>query len=170
MLERCKKESEIELIDILNVFYKRKKLIFFGTVVITLIFSSISFILPKTYKISAIIEPGKRPITDQNGQIIDEKYIESSLSIRETIVGGAYNESLKERLKISEDEIANTINGVIKMALTNKIAIVTGGLRGIGRGIAEELMDEGADVFNTFSEDEGYAAQPLNELQTMQLI
>ncbi len=105
MLERNKEDAEVELIDILNVFVKRKKLIILGTAIITAFAIIFSFILPKTYKISAIIEPGKRPITDQNGQIVEEKYIESSISIRETILGGAYDEFLSKKLNIAENEI-----------------------------------------------------------------
>jgi NAD(P)-dependent dehydrogenase (short-subunit alcohol dehydrogenase family) len=40
----------------------------------------------------------------------------------------------------------NLINGVINMRLENKVAIVTGGGRGIGRGIARVLAKEGAKV------------------------
>lgn len=109
MLEHYNKEAEIELIDIIGVLVKRKNIIIFGTIIITLISVGISFVLPKTYKINAIIEPGKRPITDQNGQIIEEKYIESSLSIRETIIGGAYNEFILRRLNIIEDEMPKII-------------------------------------------------------------
>ena len=105
MLDSYNEDEGIELIDILNVFFKRKNIIIFGTIIITLIATGIAIVLPKTYKISAIIEPGKRPITDQNGQIIEEKYIESSLSIREAILGGAYNEYLLKKLNISEEQI-----------------------------------------------------------------
>lgn len=109
MLERHNKEAEIELIDIIRVLVKRKNIIIFGTIIITLISVGISFVLPKTYKINAIIELGKRPITDQNGQIIEGKYIEPSTSIRETIVGGAYNEFILRSLNITEDEIPRII-------------------------------------------------------------
>ena len=38
--------------------------------------------------------------------------------------------------------------------LEGKIAIVTGGIRGIGRGITEELMQEGASVLAAYFEAE----------------
>ena len=107
MLEGYGKETEIELIDILNVFFKRKNIIVLGTILITLIAVLISLVLPKTYKINTIIEPGKRPITDQNGQIVEEKYIDSSLSLRETIIGGAYDEFISKKLDIKEDQLPN---------------------------------------------------------------
>ena len=105
MLDRYSEDAEIELIDILNVFVKHKNIIIYGTILITLIAIGISLILPKTYNISAIIEPGKRQITDENGQLVEEKYIESAASIRETILGGAYDEFIVKKFNIAENEI-----------------------------------------------------------------
>lgn len=49
--------------------------------------------------------------------------------------------------------------------LEGKIAIVTGGIRGIGRGITEELMKEGASVLAAYYEEEEEAVPALEELQ-----
>jgi len=45
------------------------------------------------------------------------------------------------------------------MQLTNKVAMVTGGSRGIGRGIAIELADSGSDVALTYHTNEGLAQE-----------
>lgn len=51
------------------------------------------------------------------------------------------------------------------MLLDGKIAIVTGGIRGIGRGITEEFMEEGASVLAAYFEDELEAGIALGELK-----
>jgi capsular polysaccharide biosynthesis protein len=96
-------EEEIELIDILRVLWKRKSLIVLGTLFCTVIAAGVGFLLPKVYEVTAIIEPGKRPISDQNGQIVNEKVVESPETIKETVVGGAYNEAIRNSLEIDFD-------------------------------------------------------------------
>jgi capsular polysaccharide biosynthesis protein len=96
-------EEEIELIDILRVLWKRKSLIVFGTLLCTVFAAGVGFLLPRVYEVTAIIEPGKRPISDQNGQIVDEKVVESPETIKETVVGGAYNEEIRNSLEIDFD-------------------------------------------------------------------
>ena len=49
--------------------------------------------------------------------------------------------------------------------LQGKIAIVTGGIRGIGRGITDELMKEGASVLAAYFESEDEAGPLLEELK-----
>ena len=51
------------------------------------------------------------------------------------------------------------------MLLDGKVAIVTGGIRGIGRGITEEFMEEGASVLAAYFEDEPEAGIALGELK-----
>lgn len=96
--------EEIELIDLLRVIWKRKKLIIFGAVLITLAAAVTVFLLPRVYEVTAIIEPGRRPITDQNGQIVEEKVVVSAVSIKETILGGAFDETVRTKLKIPESK------------------------------------------------------------------
>jgi LPS O-antigen subunit length determinant protein (WzzB/FepE family) len=137
MLERHNKEAEIELIDILNVFFKRKNIIIIGTIIITLIATGIAVILPNTYRISAIIEPGKRPITDQNGQIVEEKYIDSSLSLRETIIGGAYDEFISKQLDIKEDQLPK-----INVSIPQKTELIEISIKSKKPQLAMDIMTE----------------------------
>lgn len=51
-------------------------------------------------------------------------------------------------------------------SLQNKIAIVTGGTRGIGRGIAKELASRGANVTITYNSASTQADEVVRELQT----
>ncbi len=53
------------------------------------------------------------------------------------------------------------------MVLRKKVAIVTGGIRGIGRGITEELMSEGASVLAAYFETEEEADPALEELRAI---
>jgi 3-oxoacyl-[acyl-carrier protein] reductase len=51
--------------------------------------------------------------------------------------------------------------------LDGRIALVTGGSRGIGRGIALELAREGADVAVNYRRDEGAAGSAVEEIRAM---
>ncbi|MBU2031515.1 MAG: 3-oxoacyl-ACP reductase FabG [Alphaproteobacteria bacterium] len=51
--------------------------------------------------------------------------------------------------------------------LSGKIALVTGGSRGIGAGIAKRLAQEGCDVAITFVSSEGAAAKLVEDIEAM---
>jgi uncharacterized protein involved in exopolysaccharide biosynthesis len=97
-------EDEIELIDIFRVIWKRRNLIILGTFLLTLGAVGITLILPRVYEITAIIEPGIRPIADENGQIINENPVVSPEALKESILGGAYDRAIQEKLNISEEK------------------------------------------------------------------
>ncbi|MBU4055916.1 MAG: SDR family NAD(P)-dependent oxidoreductase, partial [Proteobacteria bacterium] len=52
------------------------------------------------------------------------------------------------------------------MKLSGKLAIVTGGSRGIGRGIALDLSASGADVIITYNENSQMAEDVINEIKS----
>jgi LPS O-antigen subunit length determinant protein (WzzB/FepE family) len=92
--------DEIDLMDIIRVLWKRKVLIVVGTVLLTIAAAGVSFLLPKIYEVSTIIEPGRRPITNEYLQIIDEKVLQSPESIKEAVLGGAFDGGVQTKLQI----------------------------------------------------------------------
>jgi 3-oxoacyl-[acyl-carrier protein] reductase len=52
------------------------------------------------------------------------------------------------------------------MSLRNRVALITGGSRGIGRGIAVRLAQDGARVAIAYRSNKGAAQQTLRQLQT----
>jgi 3-oxoacyl-[acyl-carrier protein] reductase len=57
--------------------------------------------------------------------------------------------------------------GGIEVNLEGKVALVTGGSRGIGRAIALELAERGADVGINYAGNEAAAAQVVKEVENM---
>src|ERR1700739_1466600 len=51
------------------------------------------------------------------------------------------------------------------MSLRNRVALITGGSRGIGRGIALRLAQEGARIAISYLSNKGAAQQTLRRLQ-----
>lgn len=51
--------------------------------------------------------------------------------------------------------------------LENRVALVTGGAKGIGKGICLEFAKEGADVIFTYNRSEGKASETLQELKAL---
>src|ERR1700684_3788387 len=68
----------------------------------------------------------------------------------------AWLRSVLERSGLEELKMAN---------LTNKIALVTGGSRGIGAGIAKRLAGDGASVAITYTRGAEAAASVVNEIE-----
>ena len=99
-MEYQQQADGIELIDILRVLWKRKALIIWGTLLIAILGAGVVFLLPKTYEVVTIIQPGSRPITDEKGQIIQEKPVESPEAIKENVLGGAFDEQIQQQLNI----------------------------------------------------------------------
>ncbi|MBA0088621.1 MAG: SDR family NAD(P)-dependent oxidoreductase, partial [Acidobacteria bacterium Pan2503] len=51
------------------------------------------------------------------------------------------------------------------MSLRNRVALVTGGSRGIGRGLALRLAQDGARIAIAYRSNKGAAQQTLRQLQ-----
>ena len=53
------------------------------------------------------------------------------------------------------------------MTLTGRVALVTGGNRGIGKGIALGLARDGADIAVNYRRDEAQASQTIAEIEKL---
>ena len=53
------------------------------------------------------------------------------------------------------------------MSLAGRVAIVTGGNRGIGKGIALGMASQGADIAVNFRRDEAEASQTVSEIEKL---
>ena len=85
-------DDEIDLVDLFMIVWKRKTMIIVVTLLLTVAAAGISYLMPKVYEVTAIMEPGR----DENG-----KPIESAQTIREKILGGAYDKNIIINLNLS---------------------------------------------------------------------
>lgn len=129
--------DEIELIDIIRVLWKRKKLIILITFLFTLGAVGVSLILPKVYEVSTIIEPGVRPIADANGQIVNEVPVVSPDAVRESILGGAYDVAIQKKLNISPVDYP-----VLKVTLPKNTTLVKVAIESPAPDKARAILDE----------------------------
>jgi uncharacterized protein involved in exopolysaccharide biosynthesis len=118
-------DDEISLIDIFKVLYKRKIFILLVTLVCTLVALGVSFLLPRVYEVVAILSPASRPVTDGQGQVIEEHMIVAPLAMKETIQGGAYQYEIIKKLQIKEMDFPKIIVSVPKETNLLKMAIKT---------------------------------------------
>ncbi|MCD6221259.1 hypothetical protein J7K25_03775 [bacterium] len=89
-------EDEIDLADYLRIIWKWRKLIISGTLICVFITGIISFLMPKIYEVSSVIEPGIIGF-NQKGNFI---YIDSPTNIKEKINKGAYNGKIQKDLHL----------------------------------------------------------------------
>ncbi len=80
-----KNEGEIELIDFLNIIWKRKWLIILSTFFLVIAAGVISFLLPQKWEVDALIQPSKFLVKTAGGQfeeivIVDPKQIASQIN------------------------------------------------------------------------------------------
>lgn len=98
MEEKYLSEDEIDLMDYVKVILKRKELIltlFFGAVIVAGI---LSLLLPKTYKVEAVLETGQIAGTE----------IESPVQVVKKIESDVYGILIREKLAISEKKYLKT--------------------------------------------------------------
>jgi len=83
-------EKEIELIDYLNVIWKRKWIIIIGTVLCMIVAGAVSFILKPVYEIDTIIQPGKFFVQNQAGDF-EEFVVEDPQQIADKVRHKSYD-------------------------------------------------------------------------------
>jgi uncharacterized protein involved in exopolysaccharide biosynthesis len=97
-------DEEIELMDIINVLWKRKLLVIIGTLICMFIVGVISFLLKPVYEISTLIQPGKMLIEDASGRY-EEVSIEKPSQVAKRISEKTYDNIIAFELKIPLKEL-----------------------------------------------------------------
>jgi uncharacterized protein involved in exopolysaccharide biosynthesis len=97
-------EEEIELMDIINVLWKRKWLVTIGTLICMFIVGVISFLLKPVYEISTLIQPGKMLTQDEYGRY-EEVAIEKPSQVAKRISEKTYDNIIAFELKIPLKEL-----------------------------------------------------------------
>ena len=110
-----KSENEMELIDYLNVFWKRKWVIIIPTFFLVVVVGVISFLLPKKWEIDAIVVPSKFLIQTEQGTfnevvVVDPKQIASQINeaTYNTLIAAELNVDIREFPKLKADNIRDT--------------------------------------------------------------
>ena len=97
-------ENKIELMNYLDVLWKRKWLIIIATFLLISAAAVVSFLMPPKWEVDAIIEPSKFHYRTLDGIWKEMQFIKSSWIIN-TINRGAYNERIAAELKLNLKDI-----------------------------------------------------------------
>jgi len=92
-------EDEIELMDVLNVFWKRKWLIIIPTLICLVLAAVFSLILPKVWGVDSIIEPSKFTTRTEGGQF-QEVLVSDPKELASKINNNAYDSLIAAELNI----------------------------------------------------------------------
>jgi len=92
-------EGEIELIDFLNIIWKRKWLIILSTLFLVIAAGVISFLLPQKWEIDALIQPSKFLVKTEEGQF-EENVIVDPYQIAEQINEASYDNVIASELNL----------------------------------------------------------------------
>jgi len=96
-------ENEVELMDYLNVVWKRKWLIIIPTFICVIIAGVISFILPKKWEIDTLIMPSKFFVKTERGQF-EEVVVVDPKQIAGQINQASYNSLIAAELNLDIGE------------------------------------------------------------------
>ncbi len=92
-------ENEIELIDFLNIIWKRKLFIIIYTLFLVIAAGIISFLLPQKWEIDALIQPSKFLVRTEGGQF-EEIVVVDPKQITGQINEAAYNNLIATELNL----------------------------------------------------------------------
>jgi uncharacterized protein involved in exopolysaccharide biosynthesis len=101
--EYIDQNDEVELIDLIQVLGRRKKLIIGGTLLCMLLTGIVGFALPPVYRFSTIIEIGTIEKVGRDG-VQQSVLIENPASLLEKIQGKVYDEIIREKLGLKESQ------------------------------------------------------------------
>ncbi len=108
-------ENEIELIDYLNVLWKRKWLIIIPTFVLLVAVGVYSFFLPQVWEVDAIIQPSKYIIQTEGGAyneiiVVDPKQIAAQINqgSYNSLIAAELNLDIREFPKLKAENLKDT--------------------------------------------------------------
>lgn len=108
-------EKEIELIDLLNVIWKRKWLIIIPTFFFIIASGIISFLLTPTWEVDAIIQPGRFFVQTEAGQfeeivVVDPEQIASQINqdSYNSLIASELNLDVRKFPKLRAENLRNT--------------------------------------------------------------
>ena len=118
-------EGEIELIDFLNIIWKRKWLIILSTLFLVIAAGVISFLLPQKWEIDALIQPSKFLIKTVGGQfeeivIVDPKQIASQINqaTYNNKIAAELNLDIRKFPKIKAEDLPDT--NLVRVSIKEK--------------------------------------------------
>ncbi len=118
-------EKEIELIDYLNVIWKRKWLIIIPTFLLVVAVGIYSFLLPKKWEIDAIIVPSKFLTQTEQGSfnevvVVDPKQIASQINeaTYNTLIAAELNLDIREFPKLKAENLRDT--NLVRVSIKEK--------------------------------------------------
>ncbi len=110
-----KHENEIELMDFINIIWKRKWLIIIPTFILVVAVGVCSFFLPRVWEVDAIIQPSKYFFQDQEGQfreyvVDDPKHIATKISQRtyNSLIAAELNLDIRSFPELKAENLKDT--------------------------------------------------------------
>jgi LPS O-antigen subunit length determinant protein (WzzB/FepE family) len=145
-------KDEIELIEILQVLWKWKYLILFGTLICAGIGAGISLMMPKIYRVSMILQPAVLEIS-RAGKTI---YIDSPENIKAMIESGSFNSSILKDLRSRvKGDIPRSLRFKVKTPSRSNVlqVVYEGSNRELNISIMENLRKAILSKYNDQTED-----------------
>ena len=107
-------ENEMELIDLLNIIWKRKWLIIIPTFILVVVAAVISFLTPRKWEVATIFQPSKYIIqtesviqTETGTHAYSEIFVVEPKQIVGQINQASYNNLIASELKINLSKFPN---------------------------------------------------------------
>jgi uncharacterized protein involved in exopolysaccharide biosynthesis len=97
-------ENEVELIEYLNVLWKRRGLIIVPTILLALVAGIVSFLLPPKWEVDAILEPSKFFIISEQGTFT-EVMVTDPKQLAGQINQGSYNSLISAELNLDPRKV-----------------------------------------------------------------
>jgi capsular polysaccharide biosynthesis protein len=132
-------ENEVELIDYLNILWKRKWLIIIGTLLCMVLTAIVSLVLKPVYEVDAIIQPGKFIVENLAGNF-EEVVVEVPQQIADKVKHKSYDVLIAAQLNIHEQELPDLKAENIRETLLTRIWLEEKDIQ-LGKQILQTLVD-----------------------------